>query len=171
MRAVEPGPARAAPSAGVGQEIGPVAHGPTLAQGYDNSVVPGGRRRCDAEHVVYRLLADAVMLIHFGFLAFVALGGFVAWRYRWVLVPHVVAAVWGALTVTVGLECPLTTWESALRRLGDQEGLPRGFIDTYLTGVVYPQEYLPAVQLLVAALVVASWVGLATRSRRPAPHA
>lgn len=120
------------------------------------------------EPVAYRLLADAVMLIHFGFLAFVALGGFLAWRYRWVLVPHVVAVAWGALTVTVGLECPLTSWEDALRRRGDEEGLPRGFIDTYLTGVVYPQEYLLAAQLLVAALIVVSWARLAVSPRSPA---
>jgi hypothetical protein len=116
--------------------------------------------------VVYRVLADAVMLAHFGFLAFVAFGGFVAWRYRWVLVVHLAAVAWGALTVTVGLQCPLTAWENALRRIGDEVGLPRGFIDTYLTGVVYPQQYLPVVQLLVTALVVVSWVGLAVR--RPA---
>ena len=116
--------------------------------------------------MVYRFLADAVMLIHFGFLAFVALGGFVARRYRWVLVPHVAAVGWGALTVTVGLDCPLTGWENTLRRLGDEDGLPRGFIDTYLTGVVYPQEYLPAAQLLVATLVVVSWVALAVAPRR-----
>ena len=112
------------------------------------------------ESVVYRLLADAVMLVHFGFLAFVALGGFVAWRYRWVLIPHVGAVGWGALTVAVGLDCPLTGWEDRLRRLGDEDGLPRGFIDTYLTGVVYPQEYLPAAQFIVATLVVVSWVRL-----------
>jgi hypothetical protein len=115
--------------------------------------------------VVYRLLADAVMLLHFGFLAFVALGGFVAWRYRWVVIPHVVAVGWGALTVTAGLECPLTAWEDTLRRLGAEEGLPRGFIDTYLTGVVYPQEYLRAAQLLVAALVAVSWAGFALSPR------
>jgi hypothetical protein len=119
--------------------------------------------------VLYRLLADAVMLIHFGFLVFVALGGFVARRYRSVLVPHLVAVGWGALTVTVGLVCPLTTWEDGLRRLGDEDGLPRGFIDTYLTGVVYPQEYLPVAQILVAALIVVSWVMLAIRPRRPRP--
>ena len=118
---------------------------------------PGAR---DADPVVYRLLADAVMLIHFSFLAFVALGGFVARRYRWVLIPHVAAVAWGALTVTVGLDCPLTGWENTLRRLGDEDGLPRGFIDTYLTGVVYPQEYLPAAQLGVAARVVVSWARL-----------
>ena len=112
---------------------------------------------------MYRLLADAVMLAHFGFLAFVVLGGFVAWRYRWVLVPHVAAVSWGALTVVVGLQCPLTGWEDGLRRLGDEDGLPRGFIDTYLTGVIYPREHLIAAQLLVAGLVAASWLGLAVR--------
>lgn len=125
---------------------------------------PQGQNEGILKGVVYRVLADAVMLAHFGFLGFVALGGFVAWRYRSVLVPHLVAVAWGVLTVTVGLECPLTAGENALRRLGDEEGLPRGFIGTYLTGVVYPQQYLPVAQLLVAALVVVSWVGLAVRS-------
>jgi hypothetical protein len=111
------------------------------------------------------VLADVVMLAHFGFLLFVALGGFVAWRYRWVVVPHVAAIGWATLSVA-GVECPLTGWEDGLRRLGGDEGLPNGFIDTYVTGVVYPQEHLLAAQLLVAALVAASWVGLAVRSRR-----
>lgn len=164
MRAVEAEPLRVAASAGVGQEFGPIGHVPRFARRYDRF---GGTLHT----VVFRLLADAVMLAHFGFLAFVALGGFVAWRHRWVLVPHLVAVGWGALTVTVGLECPLTAWEDGLRRAGDEEGLPRGFIDTYLTGVVYPQQYLLAAQLLVAALVVASWVGVAVqRTREKAGH-
>jgi hypothetical protein len=39
--------------------------------------------------------------------------------------------------------------------------LPDGFIDTYLTDVVYPDEHLRAVQLLLAVLVVLSWLGFA----------
>jgi hypothetical protein len=116
--------------------------------------------------VAYRLLADAVMLVHFGFLVFIALGGFLAWRFAFVLVVHVVAVAWGALTVLAGLACPLTGWEDRLRRLTGEQGLPRGFIDTYLTGVVYPQEHLVAAQLLVAALVAVSWVGLGVRGHR-----
>lgn len=115
--------------------------------------------------MAYSVLADAVMLAHFGFLVFLASGGFVAWRFRWVLVPHVGAVAWAVLSVT-GVECPLTGWEDELRRLGGEQGLPRGFVDTYLTGIVYPQEHLLAVQLLVAGSVCASWVGLAVRSRR-----
>ena len=114
--------------------------------------------------VVYRVLADAVMMAHFGFLLFLALGGFLAWRYRWVLVPHVAAVGWAALSV-VGMDCPLTAWEDDLRWLAGEQGLPHGFIDTYLTGVVYPREDVPALQLLVAGLVAASWAGLAVRAR------
>jgi Protein of Unknown function (DUF2784) len=110
--------------------------------------------------VGYRVLADAVMLAHFGFLIFLALGGFLAWRFRWVLVPPIGAVVWAVLSVA-GAECPLTGWEDGLRRLGGEHGLPRGFIDTYLTGIIYPQEYLRVAQLLVAGLVATSWVGLA----------
>jgi hypothetical protein len=99
-------------------------------------------------HVLHRLLADAVMLVHFGFLVFLAVGGFLAWRWPWVLGAHVAAVVWGALSVFVGLDCPLTAWEDHFRRLSGEQGLPAGFVDTYLTGVVYPREDLVAAQLL-----------------------
>lgn len=115
--------------------------------------------------MVYRVLADAVMVAHFGFLLFLALGGFLAWRYRWVLAPHAAAVGWAALSVA-GVHCPLTAWEDDLRRLAGEQGLPRGFIDTYLTGVVYPRDDVPALQLLVAGLVAVSWLGLAVRARR-----
>ena len=113
--------------------------------------------------MLYRLLADAVMLAHFGFLVFLAVGGFLAWRWPRVLVAHAAAVVWGALSVFVGLTCPLTGWEDGLRRLSGEQGLPAGFVDTYLTGVIYPREHLIAAQLLVAGLVAASWLGLAVR--------
>jgi hypothetical protein len=109
----------------------------------------------------YRLLADAVMLAHFGFLLFVALGGFVAWRFRRVFPVHLAAVGWGLLIVFGAVDCPLTTWEDRLRRRAGQAGLDDGFISTYLTGVIYPPEHLRTMQLLVAALVVVSWVGLA----------
>ena len=114
--------------------------------------------------MLYRLLADVVMLAHFGFLVFLVLGGFLAWRHRWVLVPHIAAVGWAALSVA-GMDCPLTAWEDDLRRLAGEQGLPRGFIGTYLTGVVYPEAYLRPAQFLVAALIATSWAGLAVRAR------
>jgi Protein of Unknown function (DUF2784). len=118
--------------------------------------------------VVHRLLADAVMLAHFGFLVFLALGGFLTWRYRWVIGLHATAVGWGLLSVLAGMDCPLTAWEDRFRRLAGEQGLTRGFIDAYLTGVVYPREYLLTVQLVVAGLVAVSWAGLALRRHRAA---
>jgi hypothetical protein len=116
--------------------------------------------------VAYRFLADAVMLVHFAFLAFVALGGFLAWRYRRVIGLHAAAVGWGLVSVLVGVGCPLTAWEDRFRRLAGEQGLTRGFVDTYLTGVIYPREHLMTIQLAIAALVALSWVGFALRRRR-----
>ena len=118
-----------------------------------------------AHHVVYGLLADAVMLAHFAFLVFLALGGFLAWRYPWAIWPHLAAAGWGVLSVAGVLDCPLTAWEDRFRRLAGEQGLTRGFVDSYLTGIVYPREYLHAVQLLLAGLVALSWLGFWARRR------
>jgi len=112
--------------------------------------------------VVYRTLADVVMLTHFGFLVFLALGGFLAWRFRWVLVPHAAAVAWAVLSLA-GADCPLTALEDGLRRLGGEQALPGGFIAHYLTGVVYPGAFLRPAQLLVAGLIAMSWSGLAVR--------
>lgn len=119
-----------------------------------------------ARRVGYRLGADVVMLAHFGFLAFLTAGGFLARQRPRVLAGHVLAAAWGLISVATEVGCPLTLAEEQLRLLAGQEGLPGGFIDTYLTGVIYPREHERTVQLLVVALVVASWAGCAVRYRR-----
>lgn len=117
------------------------------------------------------VVADLVMLVHLGFLLYVALGGFLAWRFRWLIVPHLAAAGWGLVSATVGIACPLTAWEDAARRRAGEQGLPRGFVDTYLTGVVYPADRLVAAQLIVASIVLVSWAGFALRQRRRRPQA
>jgi membrane associated rhomboid family serine protease len=107
----------------------------------------------------YRLLADAAMLAHLAFLGFVVLGGYLALWRPWLIVPHVVAAVWGFSTVLFGVDCPLTAVESWARERAGQAQLPEtGFIDHYLTGVVYPEEFAGQLQAVAFVLVVASWV-------------
>jgi hypothetical protein len=117
--------------------------------------------------VAYRLIADLTMVTHFAFLAFVVVGGFLAWRWPWIVWPHVVAVVWGFSTVLAGFDCPLTHLEDWGRVRAGQATLPAtGFIDHYLAGVVYPQEFTQAIQALVFLAVVVSWVGIAHRRRR-----
>jgi NAD/NADP transhydrogenase beta subunit len=45
--------------------------------------------------MVYRLLTDLTVTVHVAFLIFVVAGGFLARRYRWLVIPHLLAAVWG----------------------------------------------------------------------------
>ena len=50
-----------------------------------------------AAQTFYRLLADLVVLVHFGFVLFVILGGFLVVRRRRLMPFHLAAAVWAAL--------------------------------------------------------------------------
>lgn len=116
------------------------------------------------------VLAEVVMTAHFAFLAYLVVGGFLAWRWPRTVVAHGLVAAWGLSSVVFEIECPLTDLEDRFRSAAGQQGLDRGFIDTYLTGVLYPPEYLRLIQLLVAVVVLFSWVGLYLRHRRRTPQ-
>ncbi len=55
--------------------------------------------------MIYRMLADAVVLAHALFVGFVVLGGFLVWRWGWLVWAHVPAAVWGAAIEYGGWVC------------------------------------------------------------------
>ncbi|WP_245720058.1 DUF2784 domain-containing protein [Nocardia uniformis] len=117
----------------------------------------------------YRLLADITMLVHFVFVAYVVVGGFIAWRWPRTIWLHLLAVAWGFGTVLFAVDCPLTDLENWSRRQAGRAGLPpSGFIDHYITGVIYPRDALELVRLLVAVCVVLSWAGLYVLSRRRA---
>ncbi|GLW12241.1 hypothetical protein Misp01_73690 [Microtetraspora sp. NBRC 13810] len=118
---------------------------------------------------MYTLIADATMTVHFLFLGYLAVGGFLAWVLPRTIAGHLAVAAWGLVSVTVGVECPLTLLEDWARRNAGLPGLPpSGFIDHYIEGVVYPARYTGTVQLGVAVLIAVSWGGwaLLRRSRR-----
>ncbi len=119
----------------------------------------------------FRLVADAAMVAHFAFLAYLTVGGFVAWRWPRTIWLHAAVALYGLFNVLVGWACPLTHVENWGRaRAGDSTLVATGFIDHYLAGVIYPQEHETLVQGLVAAVVLTSWVGFALRRRRLREH-
>lgn len=120
---------------------------------------------------MYAVLADVVVVVHFAFLLFVVFGGFLAWRWRWVIWPHVVAAGWGAVIITLGVNCPLTHVENGLRRRAGQAELAGGFIDTYVQGVLYPERLVGLARGLVVLVVLLSWAGLVLRARSAATRA
>ena len=116
--------------------------------------------------MLYDFLANAVIVIHLGFVVFVAVGGFVAWRYPRILVAHGPAVAWALGIVTVGWSCPLTGVENNLRERAGRLTYDGGFVDRYLTGVLYPTEYEQLMQALVAAGVTSAYVPLIVRWRR-----
>lgn len=117
--------------------------------------------------MLYRLVADVTMVVHFVFVGYVVAGGFLAWRWPRTVWLHAAAVAWGFGGVLIGYDCPLTHLENWGRREAGGAELPTsGFIDHYLTGVIYPESALALVQAGVAALVLTSWAGLALRRRR-----
>jgi hypothetical protein len=125
--------------------------------------------------MVYRVLADLTLIVHFGFVLFVALGGFLVLRWRGLAWAHLPAAAWGALIEFAGWICPLTPLENTLRRRGGEAGYEGGFIDHYIIGLIYPEGLTRSMQLVLGATVVIvntliyAWVfhGHRWRRRRP----
>jgi len=106
-----------------------------------------------------RLLAEAVMLVHFAVLAFLLAGGFLAWRWRGVIYAHLAIGAWAILSLLTSVTCPLTVWENYFRALAGMPVLETGFIDHYIDGVWYPESASTLVQLVLGAVVLCSWVG------------
>ena len=104
--------------------------------------------------MLYRLGADAVLVLHLAFIIFVLLGGLlVAWK-RGFLLLHLPAIAWGLFVELSGRSCPLTHWENLLRRLAGSAGYQAGFIEHYLLPLIYPAWLSVPVQYLLAAIVV-----------------
>lgn len=104
--------------------------------------------------MVYRLLADAVALVHAAFVVFVVVGGFVTWRWGAVAWVHVPAALWGAAIEYGGWICPLTPLENALRARAGLAGYAGGFVEHYVLPLLYPAGLTRGSQVLLGTLVV-----------------
>ena len=104
--------------------------------------------------MAYRLLADAVVLLHTAFVGFVVLGGFLAWRWSRIAWLHVPCALWGAVIEYQGWVCPLTPLENALRRRAGLAGYAGGFVEHYVLPVLYPAGLTRPTQALLGTLVV-----------------
>jgi hypothetical protein len=102
----------------------------------------------------YRFLADLLVLVHFGFVLFVVLGGLFVRRRPRLAWAHLPCAAWGATSEFTGWICPLTPWEQSLRRLGGQAGYTGGFVEHYILPVVYPAGLTPMIQVVLGAVVV-----------------
>jgi Protein of Unknown function (DUF2784) len=102
----------------------------------------------------YRVLADLVLLLHFGFILFVTLGGLLLFRWPRIAYLHLPAAVWGVLIELAGRICPLTPLEQHLRQRGGEAGYTGDFIEHYLTATIYPSGLTRGIQIALGAIVL-----------------
>jgi len=105
--------------------------------------------------MIYRWLADAVVVLHICFVGFVVLGGFLLRRWPKLIYVHLPAAVWGVLIEFAGWICPLTPLENSLRARGGQAGYEGGFIEHYLLPILYPGGLSRNIQLALGLFALA----------------
>jgi hypothetical protein len=127
--------------------------------------------------MLYRLLADLLVLCHLAFVGFVVLGGLLVLRRpQWALV-HVPVAAWGAYVELAGKVCPLTPLEVRFRVMGGEAGYSGGFVENYLLPVLYPvgldrlEQVWLGVFVLTLNLVVYGIVTLRWRRSKDGPVA
>ena len=104
--------------------------------------------------MIYRALADLVLVVHLAFVLFVVLGGLLVLRWPWVAYLHIPAAIWGILIEYTGGICPLTPLENSLRQSGGQAGYSGGFINHYIQPVLYPAGLTRGTQLVLGSLAL-----------------
>ena len=104
--------------------------------------------------MIHRLAADALLMLHLGFILFVLLGGVLAVRWRWAPLLHLPAAAWGVYVELSGGLCPLTPLENRLRSAAGEAGYTGGFIEHYLLALIYPAGLTHEIQYVLAAIVV-----------------
>jgi hypothetical protein len=102
-----------------------------------------------------RILADAVLLLHFAFIAFAVLGGLLVWRWPRLAWLHLPAAAWAAGIAFLGGICPLTPLENRLREAGGEAGYDGSFIEHHLEALIYPGWLTRDIQVDLGAIVLA----------------
>jgi hypothetical protein len=128
--------------------------------------------------VSYRIAADLLLGLHVLFVAFVLLGLVLIlagrpllWQWvrnRWFRLAHLAAIGVVVLQSWLGIICPLTTWEMALRERAGDAVYSGGFIAHWLEQLLYfeaPAWVFTAAYSVFGALVVFSWFWVRPRMR------
>jgi polyferredoxin len=120
---------------------------------------------------VMQVLADAVLIVHFAFIAFVVVGlllilvGMVR-RWAWIRslafrLAHLLAIAVVVGEVWCGMACPLTTWENRLRVSAGGAAYGESFVQHWLHQIIFydfPPVVFTIAYSVFGALVVLTWV-------------
>jgi len=110
--------------------------------------------------MLYRVGADLIVILHFGFVLFVLLGGFLLIKWPRLMWLHLPAVAWGAFVEFSGWICPLTPLENWLRAQAGDAGYAGDFIAQCLSAILYPEALTRETQLVLGTLVLAANVAI-----------
>ncbi|MCZ7627295.1 MAG: DUF2784 domain-containing protein [Candidatus Methylomirabilis sp.] len=118
----------------------------------------------------YQLLADIILLVHFGVVVFVVgglvvilVGNRLSWRWvndRRFRLAHVAAIAFVVLQTWLGQLCPLTTLESWLRVQAGSPAYTKSFVEHWVQRLIFyeaPFWVFTLVYTIFGVLVLAAW--------------
>lgn len=125
------------------------------------------------------MAADAVLLVHFAFVAFVVFGLIAIWigglrrkrfardlRFRLL---HLGAMGIVLLESVFGIVCPLTTWEKQLRQAAGQGVYEESFMQHWVHQIMFfdlPPTLFTALYALFFLAIILSWIVLRPERRK-----
>jgi hypothetical protein len=104
--------------------------------------------------MVYRTLADFVLIVHFAFVVFAVFGAFLVVRWHWLVWIHVPLALWAVVVEFTGWFCPLTPLEHWLRTKSGVAVQDIGFVEEYLLPLLYPAALTRWLQVVLGGIVL-----------------
>lgn len=109
--------------------------------------------------MVYKVLADLVVVLHFGFILFVIFGAFLVFKYPKMVWLHLPVATYGMMISFYRWICPLTPLEKYFLELAGEQGYEGGFIGHYLIPLIYPGGMTQGIAISMG-LFVLLWNGI-----------
>ena len=100
------------------------------------------------------LAADIIVLVHLGFIMFVALGGLLVIKWQKMAFLHLPCALWGVLIAFGGWICPLTPLEMHFRQVTGQAGYAGRFVDQYVMPIGYPAGLTRGMQIAFGVAIL-----------------
>lgn len=123
---------------------------------------------------MHTLLADAILLLHFGFVLFVVGGLALVWigaaagwawvRNFWFRAAHLAAIAFVAAEALLGIWCPLTLWEDALRGVHGEKSFVARWIHR-LMFYDFPLWVFTTAYVAFALVVAATWWWIRPKKR------
>jgi hypothetical protein len=131
-----------------------------------------GARSCFPRPVVNAFLADLMVAIHVGYVAYVVLGQLAVWvglafrrrwaRNFWFRVTHLAAILFVAAEEVIGMRCPLTEWEEHFRTRAGQPVSGETFLSRLMHDLIFidfEQKWVyAAIHIGCAAVVLLTFV-------------